>query len=211
MPTVNPDPSRASFEADAETAFHVIMSQIQIPLQKIMDDISVHSLPPVHDWQPENTRDVDIRIMRNGDWFYQGSRIERSRMVKLFSTVLRVDDDDQTYLVTPQERLRIVVEDAPFTAVLVEQHGAPEATTLVFTTNIGEKVIADAEHRIHVEYKVAGGEPSPYIMVRDKLRALISRSVFYQLADWATSRDGIIGIESSSVFMPLSDPEDSHG
>lgn len=171
-----------------------------------MNALSERSLPPVHDWHPAKTRDVDIRISRNGDWFYQGSRIQRTRMVKLFSTVLRVDDD-QTYLVTPHEKLRIVVDDAPFTAVLVEKHGAPDATTLVFTTNIGEQVIADADHCIHVEYKTAGAEPSPYIVVRDSLRALISRSVFYQLADWAILQEGVIGIESSGVFMPLSEAD----
>ncbi|MFK7860308.1 MAG: DUF1285 domain-containing protein [Granulosicoccus sp.] len=185
------------------------MSLNSLSLDKIADAISLHSLPPVHDWQPECTRDVDIRIARNGDWFYQGSRIDRARMVKLFSTVLRVDDDNDTYLVTPQERLRIVVEDAPFTAVLVEQHGAPEAATLVFTTNVGDQVIADIDHPVCVEYAEPGGEPSPYVLVRDRLRALISRPVFYQLAEWAISRDGVLGVESSGAFMRLSEREDS--
>ena len=81
-------------------------------LTSIADVISQRSLPPVDSWQPEVTRDIDIRIARNGDWFHEGSKIERARMVKLFSTILRVDDD-ATCLVTPHERLRIVVEDAP--------------------------------------------------------------------------------------------------
>jgi len=181
------------------------MSKSGNSLEEIADAIPAHALPPVHDWQPEVARDVDIRIARNGDWFYQGSRIDRARMVRLFSTVLRVDDDNHTYLVTPQEKLRIVVDDAPFTAVLVERHGAPSATTLVFTTNVGDRVIADAEHPVFVEYAQAGGEPSPYIVVRDRLTALISRPVFYQLADWATLVDGVTGVESSGVFMPLSE------
>lgn len=174
-------------------------------LQSIFEAISAQSLPPVHAWHPEKTRDVDIHIARNGDWAYQGSRIERARMVKLFSTVLRKDDDGHTYLVTPQERLRIVVEDAPFTAVLVERHGAPQAPTLVFTTNIGDQVVADVEHAIEVEYAQAGGEPSPYVQVRDNLKALISRSAFYQLADWSEERDGVLGVESSGQFMTLSE------
>jgi len=183
------------------------MKSDKTTLELIADAVSVHSLPPVHDWQPETTRDVDIRIARSGDWFYQDSRIDRMRMVKLFSTVLRVDDDHQTYLVTPQERLRITVEDAHFTAVLVERHGAPDACTLVFTTNIGDQIIADAGHPVQVEYKQAGGEPSPYLLVRDRLRALISRSVFYQLADWSISKDGVVGVESSNVFMRLSEAD----
>ncbi len=181
------------------------MNTQRTSLRSIVEAISAQSLPPVQAWHPEKTRDVDIRIMRNGDWLYQGSRIERPRMVKLFSTVLRVDDDGDTYLVTPQERLRIVVEDAPFTAVLVERHGAPLAPTLVFTTNVGDQVIADADHPIQVEYAQADGEPAPYVQVRDRLRALISRSVFYQLADWSEERDGVLGVESSGQFMVLSE------
>ena len=183
------------------------MSDERTALEALADTLAVPSLPPVHDWHPSLTRDVDIRIARNGDWFYEGSRIDRPRMVKLFSTVLRVDEDDQTYLVTPQERLRITVEDAPFTAVLVERHGAPDASTLVFTTNVGDEVIADAQHPIHVNYSTAGGEPSPYLLVRDSLQALISRAVFYQLADWAVEHNGLLGVESAGVFMPLSEPD----
>lgn len=181
------------------------MSMDRVPLSSIIDDIAGQALPPVNDWHPSSTRDVDIRIAGNGDWFHEGARIDRPRMVRLFSTVLRVDND-QTYLVTPHERLRITVDDAPFTAVLVEQHGAPEAKTLVFTTNIGDRVVADDQHRLSVTYPQAGGEPKPYVHVRDKLRALISRTVFYQLADWAEERHGVIGVESAGIFMPMSDP-----
>lgn len=182
------------------------MSKNDSQLSIIEQMIGSQSLPPVHDWHPTSTRDIDIRIARNGDWYYGGSRIERDRMVKLFSTVLRADDDGCTYLVTPQERLRICVDDAPFTCILVERHGAPSAATMVFTTNVGEQVIADANHPIEVEYAVAGGEPSPYVVVRDRLRALLLRPVFYQVADWAEERKGVLGVESSGVFMPLSEP-----
>jgi len=181
------------------------MSDEPDALMRILDELSTQSLPPVHAWSPEHTRDVDIRIARNGDWFYAGSRIDRKRMVKLFSTVLRVDGDDQTYLVTPHEKLRICVDDAPFTAVLVEQHGAADNSTLVFTTNVGERVVADEAHMISVEYAHANAQPSPYILVRDRLRALISRTVFYQLADWAEERQNVIGVTSSGIFMPLSE------
>lgn len=175
-------------------------------LLSIFDAISEQSLPPVNAWQPAKTRSIDMRIARNGDWYYQGSLIKRQRMVKLFSTVLRVDDDGHTYLVTPQERLKITVEDAPFTAVLLEQHGAPQAMTLVFTTNVGDQVIADEQHPITVIYDKPTGEPSPYVLVRDRLRALISRSVYYELADLAEERNGVIGVESRGCFMGLSEP-----
>lgn len=177
-------------------------------LTSIADAISQSSLPPVNSWQPEVTRDIDIRIARNGDWFYEESKIDRARMVRLFSTILRVDDD-ATCLVTPQERLRIVVEDAPFTAVLMEQQGVQEAQILTFVTNVGDRVTANAQHPITVHYETPDGEPSPYVLVRDRLTALISRTVFYQLAALAEERNGIPGVMSSGCFMPLGNSEAS--
>lgn len=175
-------------------------------LTSIADAVSQSSLPPVTSWQPEVTRDIDIRIAKNGDWFHEGSRIDRARMVRLFSTILRVDDD-ATCLVTPQERLRIVVEDAPFTAVLMEQQGAQEGQVLTFVTNVGDRVTADAQHPVSVRYETADGEPSPYVLVRDRLTALISRAVFYQLAELAEERNGVVGVMSSGCFFPLIAPD----
>ena len=126
-------------------------------------------------------------------------------MIRLFSTVLRVDDDGETYLVTPQERLRITVDDAPFTAVALERHGAPDAPALAFTTNVGERVVADAEHPIVVEYADADADPRPYLVVRDRLRALISRAVFPRAGGARRGRvpDGTLGVVSRETFMPL--------
>lgn len=178
-------------------------------LSEVVDSISTGNLPPVHEWQPAVTRDIDIRIRRNGDWYYQGSQIQRPRMVKLFSSVLRMDDDQQTYLVTPQERLRITVDDAPFIAVLVDCYGESEARTLVFTTNVGDQVVADEDHPVSVEYENRQAEPSPYITVRHRLRALICRSAFYQMVEWAEERDGVLGVQSAGLFMPLYHPDQS--
>lgn len=189
------------------------------PLESLKDLLSTTNLPPVQSWNPTNTRDIDMRIARNGEWFYNGSVIPRDRMVKLFSTVLRVDEDNETYLVTPQERLRIVVEDAPFTVVLLHKEGEGKRQGLVLTTNTGDKVLAGAHNPITVEYTRPNGEPSPYVVVRDKLRALISRSVFIELAELAqtqqayrgeqnNNRDAelvsdVIGLYSDGHFMPL--------
>lgn len=174
-------------------------------LDAIADVVASTKLPPVHEWQPARTRDIDIRIARNGEWFHEGTLIQRHRMVQLFSTVLRVDDGE-TYLVTPQERLKIQVEDAPFTAVLLERTSRDGRQVLVFTTNVGDRVIADAEHLITVSYDSPDSQPFPYVRVRCRLRALISRSVFMQLADYIEEREGVLGVVSNSCFMPLSDP-----
>ena len=176
-------------------------------LAGILDDISARSLPPVHAWHPDRSAEIDIRIRRDGSWWHEGRRIERERMVRLFSTVLRVEGG-RTWLVTPQVRLAITVDDAPFTAVALERHGAPDAPALVFTTNLGDRVVADAGHPITVRYDEPGGEPSPYVEVRDGLLALISRPVFVELAGFAEERDGALGVVSRDAFMVLGPAED---
>ncbi|ASK34331.1 hypothetical protein CEK62_08030 [Alcanivorax sp. N3-2A] len=141
-------------------------------------------LPPVHQWHPEREDDIDMRIDREGQWFYQGSMIERHRMVKLFSTILLREGDDY-FLVTPVEKLRIQVEVAPFVATQVEFVSGDGADKLVFITNVDSHVVAGERHPIRVETDPASGEPTPYLHVRDNLEALISRNVFYQLVEWA--------------------------
>ena len=78
-------------------------------------------LPPIHLWNPDFCGDIDMEIKRNGQWFYMGTPIGRAPLVKLFSSVMRREDDDCYYLVTPVEKVRIRVEDAPFLITLVEQ------------------------------------------------------------------------------------------
>ena len=145
-------------------------------------------LPPVHKWNPPFCGDIDMVIKRNGQWFYMGTPIGRQPLVRLFSTILRRDEDDCYYLITPVEKVRIRVEDAPFLAVLVDRVEEGGNTYLRFTTQTGDVVIAGAEHPIWVEYH-HGEEPSPYIHVRDRLHALITRSVYYQLIEMALAEE----------------------
>ena len=177
-------------------------------LAAIGEAIGGRPLPPVHEWHPARTADIDIRIAADGRWFHRGTPIERARMVRLFASVLRVDDEPgggtATYLVTPLERLRIRVDDAPFTAIALERRGPPESPELVFETNVGERVVADAEHPVEVEYAHPEAEPRPYLHVRDRLRALISRALFLELAGLAEEREGVLGVLSRGHFMPLS-------
>ena len=176
-------------------------------LAEIMAQIDDQKLPPVHKWDPEFCGDIDMRIARDGTWFYMGSPIGRKRMVKLFSTVIR-KDDDKYFLITPVEKLGITVDDAPFVAVLaniMEDDDGRQA--VVFDTNVGDQVVAGPEHPIRVEVDEETGEPSPYILVRDNLEALIARSVFYQLVEQGEEReiDGEkkLGIESRGEFFVL--------
>lgn len=174
-------------------------------LSALAEVLSQDQLPPVEQWHPERESTIDMRIARDGSWYYRGSLIERQRMVRLFSTVLRCDEQGVTWLVTPHEKMRLEVEDAPFTAVLLDVQGEGPTQRFVFTTNVGDRVIAAASHPITVRYSEPDGEPSPYVLVRGHLQALISRSVFIELGGFAVSRDDRLGVVSSGHFMPLDD------
>lgn len=163
-------------------------------------------LPPVHSWNPPFCGDINMEIKRNGQWFYMGTPIGRPALVKLFSSILRHDDDGDYYLVTPVEKVRIRVEDAPFLAVLVEKHEADGLQYLKFTTQTGDVVIAGPEHPIRIVFK-DDQEPAPYVHVRDRLDALISRSVYYQLVEWGEERSEqgrtALGVHSTGRFYVM--------
>ncbi len=159
-------------------------------------------LPPVHQWNPERHADIDMRIARDGTWYYQGSPIERERMVALFSTILLREGDDY-FLITPVEKLRIQVDDAPFVAVEVQRLEEDSTSKLVFTTNVGSHVVAGDNHPLRVETDPQTGEPSPYLLVRKNLEALIGRSAFYQLVDWAFEEEGKLFVESNGWRFEL--------
>ena len=127
--------------------------------------------------------DLDIHIDTEGMWFYHGSPIGRKELVKLFATVLNIDEEGRYWLITPAEKGEITVEDVPFQAVEMTVTGENAQQTLTFRTNIDEIVIADKAHPIRIETDPETEEPSPYIMVRDGLEARLTRSVFYQMVE----------------------------
>jgi hypothetical protein len=159
-------------------------------------------LPPVHLWNPSHCGDIDIVIRRDGLWFHEGSPIGREALVRLFSTVLRKDSDG-FHLVTPVEKMRITVEDAPFIAVRVDRMDG----VLRFLTNVGDSVDAGADNAIRVEMDAATGEPRPYLHVRRGLEARIARPVFYELVEMAEERDTpegpTLSVQSGGVWFPL--------
>lgn len=156
---------------------------------------------------PAEARDFDIRIGRDGVWFYRGSPILRQRLCRLFATVLQRDADGVYWLVTPGERGRIEVEDAPFLAVELAVEGEGDSQRLRFRTSLDHWVTADADHPIRVSVDPRTGEPSPYVMFRDGLEALIARPVFYELVDRAEERERggrrVLGVASDGVFFEL--------
>jgi hypothetical protein len=159
-------------------------------------------LPPVERWNPTHCGDIDIRIARDGTWFHQGTPIGRKELVRLFSTILRKDDEDYV-LVTPAEKMRIVVEDAPFLAVLMDVTGSGRDQVLKFITNVGDETVAGADNPIRVETDPVTQQPAPYVHVRRGLEAKIARAVFYSLADLAVRDGDLLGVWSGGVFFPI--------
>lgn len=162
-------------------------------------------VPPVQLWNPPFCGNIDIEIRRNGNWFHQGTPITRASLVKLFASILRREGDD-FFLVTPHEKVGIRVEDAPFVAVDVNAAGEGNDQVLVFTTNVGDVVTAGPERPIRVRHDPKTGEPSPYILVRVNLEALIDRKTFYRLMELGTHHKhrGEIwfGLWSGGSFFP---------
>lgn len=161
--------------------------------------------PPVHLWNPPFCGDLDMEIRADGTWFYLGTPIGRAPLVRLFASVLKLEEG-KYFLVTPVEKVGIRVEDAPFIATDCEVIGRGPEQVLRFTTNVGDEVIADAEHRIRVETR-DGGEPRPYIHVRRGLEARIDRKTFYRLVDIARPAthqgDDWLGLWSHGEFFPI--------
>ncbi len=161
--------------------------------------------PPVHLWDPPFCGDLDIRIARDGTWFYLGTPIGRKPLVKLFSSILK-REGDAYFLVTPVEKVGITVEDAPFLAVDFEVAGTGPAQSLTFTTLTEDQATAGPDHPIRVELDDEG-EPSPYIHIRRNLEALIDRKSFYRLVDLGETAphqgENWFGVRSENMFFPM--------
>jgi hypothetical protein len=166
-------------------------------------------LPPVHLWEPDYCGDIGIKIARDGQWYYANSPIGRKKLVRLFSTILRHDEDGEHYLVTPVEKIRVEVEDAPFIATLMSVRGAGRAQVLRFETNVGDFTEAGPDHLLRFEIDNKSGEPSPYVHVRARLEGLIARPVFYDLVELAEVHEGQFGVWSHGVFFAISSAEEA--
>ncbi|WP_424975568.1 DUF1285 domain-containing protein [Dinoroseobacter sp. S124A] len=162
--------------------------------------------PPVHLWNPPFCGDLDIHIARDGNWSYQGSPISRAPLVRLFSSILKLEDG-KYFLVTPVEKVGITVEDAPFVATDFEVSEEDGAQVLTFTTQVGDTSRAGVENPIRVSRDPGTGEPAPYIHIRRGLEALIDRKSFYRLVELGETAEiegtEWFGLRSEGVFFPM--------
>ena len=156
--------------------------------------------PPVHLWNPPFCGDLDMRIARDGTWFYLGTPIGRKPLVKLFASILK-REGDRYFLVTPVEKVGITVDDAPFVAVDFTAEGRGRDQRLSFLTQVDDSVTAGPDHPIRVVLDPATGEPAPYVHVRRGLEALIDRKSFYRLVEIGEKQAGEFGVWSDGAFF----------
>lgn len=138
-------------------------------------------------WNPSHVGEIDIRIATDGNWYHEGRPFQRKALVKLFAGILQKQNDDY-FLVTPVEKLRIKVDDAPFVATLVETVEQDGKSAIVFTTNLDDRIILDNDHPIRIVSDPETQAPRPYVHFRDGIEALIGRNAFYALVCLAEAR-----------------------
>lgn len=164
-------------------------------------------MPPVHLWNPDFCGDLDMRIASDGTWFYLGSPIGREALVRLFASVLRKDDDGKTYLVTPVEKIGIVVDDAHFQAVEMAKKPSEQGDILTFRSNVGEMIEVDADHPFRFELEEETAGLKAYFLVRGNLEARLSRALMYDLVALAEEGEGEnagqFGVMSAGIFYPI--------
>jgi hypothetical protein len=161
-------------------------------------------LPPVERWNPPYCGDIGMTIRSDGVWLYQGSPIGRMPLVKLFASVLRKDEDGKHYLVTPAERVDVAVEDAPFLAVEMEVRRGSREQQLIFRTNVDDIVEAGPEHPIRFAVDARSEGLKPYVLVRGRLEALVTRALYYDLVELAVTEPDLgLGLWSDGAFFAM--------
>lgn len=176
-------------------------------LQALLEAQSTGSLPPVDTWDPPYCGDIGMAIAADGTWTYQGSPIGRAAMVKLFASVLRRDPDGRHYLVTPVEKVDVAVRDAPFLAVEMQVDGTGPDQRLTFRTNVEDIVHCGPERPLRFAEEAGSGGLKPYLTVRGRLEALVSRALYYDLVELAVAQDEAapdrLGVWSGGVWFEL--------
>ena len=176
-------------------------TSVLVALEEVRGKPPRGPLPKIND-----CGDIGLKIGRDGTWYYQGSPIRRKPLVKLFASVLAREDDGRYYLVTPVEKVPIEVEGAPFLAVEMWKEGSGRSMRLSFRTNVDDVVSADREHPLSLQ---AGGEAgvAPSVLIRDGLKARLSRAVYYELAALAAESGDPerpeLGVWSGGTFFPF--------
>ena len=140
--------------------------------------------PPVHLWNPDLCEGVEMKIDREGNWFYQGSIIGRDKLKILFSRILKFEDGNY-YLVTPVEKVSVNVDLAPY--MIVDYEIDSDFQNIILKTNLDLSIPLDQDHKL--ELKKIGDELIPFVHVRNNIEGFISRSVYYSLVEIALQQE----------------------
>ncbi len=178
-------------------------SDVSNPLRGLGDVAKSRGLPPVERWDPPFCGDIDMRIAADGTWFYMNSPIGRKPLVKLFSSILRLDDDGKYYLVTPVEKCGIRVDDAPLFAIRMTVEGQGRDQLIHLETQVDDEIVIGPSHPLRVAEEVGTGGLKPYVLVRRNLEALVSRALFYDLVALGVVEGEWFGVWSSGQFFPM--------
>ncbi len=162
---------------------------------------------PVERWDPPYCSDIGLKICAEGTWVYRDSPIRREGLVKLFASVLRKDADGRTYLVTPAEKVDVEVEDAPFRAVEMEVQGTGRGQELIFRMNVDDMVRCGPERPLQFSIQNPSGGLRPYVRVRGRLDALITRALYYDLVALAVEEKcggrAVLNLWSGGTFFQM--------
>lgn len=163
--------------------------------------------PPLDQWNPELSGGMDLRISRDGQWIFKGEPLARESIVRLFSTILRRESDGEYYLVTPVEKWRIQVEDAPLLAHSLSVSGEGDRQVISLTTNVGETLEIGQHHPLEVSTYPGSDEPRPIVKVRHGVEARLVTAAYYDLAEHVVERneDGhpVLGVFSHGIFYKI--------
>ena len=179
------------------------MSSASDPLKGLSDVAKSKGPPPVHLWNPPFCGDINMRIAADGLWYYMNSPIGRLPLVKLFSSILRLDDDRKYYLVTPVEKCGIVVDDAPFLAVRMRVEGQGQARVIFLETQVEDEVPVGPDHPLRFVEEAETEGLKPYVIIRRNLEALVARTLFYDLVELGTVEGEWFGVWSGGQFFKM--------
>lgn len=194
------------------------VGELQVHYDNVLRAANRHAKsgnPPVHLWNPPFCGDLDMRIARDGTWFYLGTPIGRMPLVKLFSSVLRFDEDGRYLLVTPVEKVGLQVDDVPFVGVELDKVPQKDGLdALVLRTNVDDVVMISNEHPLRFHIDADTGGLTPYCLIRGRLEARLGRPLLYQLADFGSESqidgESWFGVTSCGQFFPMMRMVDLH-
>ena len=157
-------------------------------ISQLGEDFSTQKLPPLDQWNPSLSGNMDMVIRRDGRWFHEGVEIKRQKLVNLFSRIL-CKEGNNYFLVSPVEKWKIAVEDVPFQVIDLQVLDSEGTPILIFKTSTDDSVILNRKNPLRVEIDSQTGEPSPYLVIRDGMEGRLNRNTYYQLVELARQLD----------------------